>query len=55
MKGGLKDRVVTLQIILVFTLTRPKTFTQGPVSVCDKYLQWPRVTVKYIYIYTATG
>jgi hypothetical protein len=34
-----KDRV-TLYIILVFTLTWPKTFTQGRVSVCDKYLHW---------------
>jgi hypothetical protein len=45
-----KDRV-NLQIILVFTLTHLKTFTQGRVSVCDKYLHWPRVSVK-IYIYT---
>ncbi len=35
-----KDRV-TLQIILVFTQTRPKTFTRGHVSVYDKYLHWP--------------
>ncbi len=52
-----KDRV-TLQIILVFTLIHPKTFTLGRVNVCDKYLQWPRVSVNiyiYIYIYTATG
>jgi hypothetical protein len=40
-----KDRV-TLQIILVFTLTLPKTFTQGHVSVHDKYLHWPRVSVR---------
>jgi hypothetical protein len=42
-----KDRV-TLQIILVFTLifTRPKTFTRGRVSVRDKYLHWPHVSVK---------
>jgi hypothetical protein len=40
-KGGSK----TLQIILVFT------FTGSRVSVCDKYLHWPRVSVK-IYIYT---
>jgi hypothetical protein len=40
---------VTLQIILVFTLTHPKTFTQ--VNVFDKYLHWPCVSVKYIYIY----
>jgi hypothetical protein len=32
-----KDKV-TLQIILVFTFTRPKTFTRGYVSVFDKYL-----------------
>ncbi len=31
----------TLQIILVFTLTRPKTFTQGHVSILDKYLCCP--------------
>jgi hypothetical protein len=31
-----KDRV-TLQIILVFTPTHPKTVTVGCVSVCDKY------------------
>ncbi len=31
----------TLQIILVFTVTRPKTFTQGHVSVLDKYLCCP--------------
>jgi len=37
----LKERVM-LQIILVFTLTHPKTFTRACVSV------------KY-YIYTATG
>jgi len=35
---------VTLQIILVFTLTGPKTFTQGCVSVFDKYLHWPCVS-----------
>jgi hypothetical protein len=40
-----KDRV-TLQIILVFTLTHPKTVTLGCVSVCDKYGHWPRVTIK---------
>jgi hypothetical protein len=38
-----KDKV-TLQIILV--VTHPKTFTWGRVSVCDKYLHWPRVSVK---------
>jgi len=31
-----KDRV-TLRIILVFTLTHPKTFSEGRVSVFDKY------------------
>jgi hypothetical protein len=39
-----KDRV-TLQIILVFTLSHLKPFTQGRVSVCDKYLHWPHVSV----------
>jgi hypothetical protein len=49
----LKDRV-TLQIILVFTLARLKTFTQGRVSVFNKYLHWPRVSVKHLNaIYTA--
>jgi hypothetical protein len=40
--GGrrLKGRA-SLQIILVFTVTRPKTFTQGHVSVLDKYLCCP--------------
>ncbi len=42
---------VTLQIILVFTLTRPQTFTQGGVSVFDKYLHWPHVSVKNLYIH----
>jgi hypothetical protein len=38
---------VTLQIILVFTLTLtwPKTITWGRVSAFDKYLHWPRVIV----------
>jgi hypothetical protein len=40
---------VTLQIIIVFTLTCPKTFTQGRVSVFEKYLDWLRVSVIYIY------
>ncbi len=31
---------VTLQILLVFTLTCPKTFTWGHLSVFDKYLHW---------------
>ncbi len=44
-----KDRV-SLQIILVFTQTRPKTCTGGLVSVCDKYLRWPCVRVKNLYI-----
>jgi hypothetical protein len=46
-----KDKV-TLQIILVLTLTCPKTFTRGHVNVCDKYLHWPHVSLnvkKYIY------
>jgi len=44
-----KERV-TLQIILVFTLAHPKIFTQGCVSVFDKYLHWPCVSVnKYIH------
>ncbi len=52
---------VTLQIILVFTLIHPKTFTLGLVSLCDRYLHWLRVSVKkkkiyiYIYIYIVTG
>jgi hypothetical protein len=48
-----KDRV-TLQIILVLTFTRPKSFTQGGVSVFDKYLHWPlcKCKSKNIYIYT---
>jgi hypothetical protein len=44
-----KDRM-TLQIILAFTLTCPKTFTQDRVSVFDKYLHWPCVSVKVIYL-----
>ncbi len=43
-----KDRM-TLQIILVFTLTPPKTFTRGHVSLFDKYLHWPHVNLKQIY------
>jgi hypothetical protein len=43
-----KDKV-TLQIILVFTLTCPKTFTWSRVSVFDRYLHWPRVRVKNTY------
>jgi len=47
-----KDKV-TLQIILILTLTCPKTFTQGHVNVCDKYLHWPHVSLnvknKYIH------
>ncbi len=42
---------MTLQIILVFTLTHPKTFTQGHVSVFDKYLHWPHVSGKNLYIH----
>jgi hypothetical protein len=48
-----KDKV-TLQIILVITLTCPKTFTQGRVSVFEKYLHWLRVSVNVIYIYITT-
>jgi hypothetical protein len=33
----LKNRAI-LQIILVFTFTLSKTFTQCHVNVCDKYL-----------------
>jgi hypothetical protein len=40
-----KDRVA-FQIILVFTLTCTKTFTQGRVSVFDKYLHWPHASVR---------
>jgi hypothetical protein len=36
---------VTLQIILVFTVAHPKTFTLGHVSVFDKYLHWPHISV----------
>jgi len=36
-EGRPKDRV-SLQIILVFTLTCPKPFIGGCVSVFDKYL-----------------
>jgi hypothetical protein len=42
-----KDRM-TLQIVIVFTLTRSKTFTQGSVSVFNKYLHWPCVSVKLV-------
>jgi hypothetical protein len=45
-----KDRVI-VQIILVFTLTLPKTLTQGHVSVCDKYLHSPHVSGVKIYIH----
>jgi hypothetical protein len=48
-----KDRVI-LQIILVFTFTCPKTFTQGCVSVINKYLYWLCVIVNVTHIYTAT-
>jgi len=44
----------TLQIILVYTLTCPKTFTQGCVRVFDKYLHWLHVSVRK-YVYTTTG
>jgi hypothetical protein len=43
-----KDKV-TLQIILVCTLTHPKTVTYGCAGVFDKYLHWPRVSVNKIY------
>ncbi len=47
--GGRRPKYrVTLQIILLFTIT------EGHVSVFDKYLQWPHVSVKN-NIYTATG
>jgi hypothetical protein len=47
---------VTLQIILVFPLmlTRSKTFIWDHVSVFDKYLHWPYVSMSVkiiIYIY----
>ncbi len=45
-----KDRV-TLEIILVFTLTCPKTLIGGRVNVFDRYLHWPRVGVKNTYIH----
>ncbi len=43
-----KDRV-TLQIILLFTPTRLRNIYTGHVSVFDKYLHWPRLSVKIIY------
>jgi hypothetical protein len=47
-----KERV-TSQIILVFTLTHPQNIYLGHVSVFDKYLHWPHVSVrKFIYIVT---
>jgi hypothetical protein len=48
-----KERV-TLQTILVFTLTltRSKTFKLDRVSVFDKYLHWPSVSVSVKNIYT---
>jgi hypothetical protein len=49
-EGRPKDRV-TLQIILVFTLTHPKIFTRGRVSVFDKYLHWLHVSGKNKYIH----
>jgi hypothetical protein len=47
-----KDKV-TLQIILIFTLTltHPKTFTYGCVSVFDKYLHWPYVSVSVNHLH----
>jgi len=40
-----KDRM-TLQIILAFTLTCPKTFTQDRVSVKVIYIHCNRISVK---------
>jgi hypothetical protein len=37
---------VSLQIILVFTLTCLNTFTWGSESVFDNYLHWPCVSVR---------
>jgi len=51
------ERRVSLQIILVFTLTCPKPFTGGHVSVFDKLFTLISCECKiYIcmYIYTAT-
>jgi hypothetical protein len=48
-----KDKV-TLQIILIFTLTHLKTFTWGCLSVFDRSLHWPHVSARK-YIYIATG
>jgi hypothetical protein len=45
-----KDRM-TLQIVLVFTLTGPKTFTRGCVNVFDIYIRWPGVGVKNTYVH----
>jgi len=44
-----KDRLA-VQIILIFTFTptHPKPFTGGHVSLFDKYLHWPHVSVKNI-------
>jgi len=36
---------VTLQIILVFTLTRPRLDLFGACKCIWKYLQWPHVNV----------
>ncbi len=52
-KGGPKT-VVTLQIILVIYTYTSQNIYMGRVSVYDKYLHWPRVSVKK-YIYTTTG
>jgi hypothetical protein len=48
-----KDRM-TLEIIFVLTITCLKTFTRGHVSVFDKYLGCPCVSVNQM-IYTYTG
>ncbi len=54
-KGGPKTGGdFTNNFSIYLHLTHPKTFTRDRVSVCDKYLQWPCVSVK-IYIYIATG
>jgi hypothetical protein len=38
---------MTLLIALIYALTCPQNiFTQGRVNVFDKYLHWPRVSVK---------
>jgi hypothetical protein len=46
-----KDKVI-LQIILVFTLTRPKTFMQGHVSINNLHLHY--IYMLYIWLLTLT-